>query len=148
MSKAGETSGFIFWSSKFVFNLTLESLRGLIVYPAGWMFVALGLDMCGTNENAGMPIMEIPFTINSRRHRPHLPQNAAQASGLIQHSGLLGGGRVIFDPIFFCQFFASLVLFIHISFRKNMFGNIYVKKNSKFWSQKVLKKAILHCKNG
>ena len=64
------------------------------------------------------------------------------------HSGLLGGGRVIFDPIFFCQFFASLVLFIHISFRKNMFGNIYVKKNSKFWSQKVLKKAILHCKNG
>ena len=83
MSKVGETSGFIFWSSQFVFNLTLESLRGLIVYPAGWMFVALGLDMCGTNENAGMPIMEIPFTINSRRHRPHLPQNAAQASGLI-----------------------------------------------------------------
>ena len=65
-----------------------------------------------------------------------------------RHSGLLGGGRVIFDPIFFCQFFASLVLFIHISFRKNMFGNMCVKKNSKIWSQKVLKKAILHCKNG
>ena len=84
VSKAVETSGFLSRNSKFVFNLTLESLRGLIVYPAGWMFVALGLDMCGTNENAGMPIMEIPFTINSRRHRPHLPQNAAQASGLIQ----------------------------------------------------------------
>ena len=83
MSKASETLGFIFWSSQFVFNLTLESLRGLIVYPAGWMFVALGLDMCGTNENTGMPIMEIPFTINSRGHRPHLTPNAARASGLI-----------------------------------------------------------------
>ena len=39
--------------------------------------------MCGTNEKTGMPIMEIPFTINSRGHRPHLTPNAARVSGLI-----------------------------------------------------------------
>ena len=39
--------------------------------------------MCGTNEKTGMPIMEIPFTINSRGHRPHLTPNATRASGLI-----------------------------------------------------------------
>ena len=45
-----------------------------------------------------------------------------------RHSGSVGGGGVIFDPIFFCQFFALSVLFIHISFRKNMFGNICREK--------------------
>ena len=70
------------------------------------------------------------------------------SSGMASHSGSVGGGGVIFGPNFFCQFFALSVLFIHISFRKNMFGNTYVEKNCKIWAQKVIKKGILHCKTG
>ena len=64
------------------------------------------------------------------------------------HSVFVGGGRVIFDPNFFCPFFAFFELFIHISFRENKFGTVYVEKKSQNWARKVLKLPILHCKNG
>ena len=80
VSKASETLGFIFWSSQFVFNLTLESLREGDCLPSKLDVCCPRLDLCGTNERTGMPIMEIPFTINSRDRDTAPPYTKCRAS--------------------------------------------------------------------
>ena len=68
------------FSLEFVFNLTLESLREGDCLPSKLDVCCPRLDLCGTNERTGMPIMEIPFTINSRDRDTAPPYTKCRAS--------------------------------------------------------------------
>ena len=68
------------FSLELVFNLTLERLREGDCLPSKLDVCCPRLDLCGTNERTGMPIMEIPFTINSRDRDTAPPYTKCRAS--------------------------------------------------------------------